>query len=93
MKVKHVTLNANQSTKVTLPAKTGEVLVKNFTEGDLLVSIEKEDFTENYVKIPAQMAEVLTECELKSSTRSHFFDDLYLKSVAGGEVEIRCLKV
>ncbi len=92
MKVKHVVLEADVSTKVTLPVKSGEVLVKNFTDGDLLISIEEEDFTENYVKIPAQMAEVITECELKSSSRSYFFDDLYLKSVAGGEVEIRCLK-
>lgn len=93
MKVKHITLNANSPTKVTLPVKTGEVLVKNFTEGDLLVSIEKEDFTENYVKIPAQMAEVLTESESKSGSPYYYFDDLYFQSSVGGEVEIRCLKV
>lgn len=92
MNVRHITLEAGVATKVTLPVKSGEVLVKNFTEGDLLVSIEKEDFTENYVKIPAQMAEVINECELKSSSSAYFFDDLYLKSIAGGEVEIRCLK-
>ena len=92
MKVKHVTLDQNVSTKVTLPAKTGEVLVKNFTEGDLLLSIEKEDFTENYVKIPAKMAEVINECEFKSGSQYYYFDDLYVKSMSGGEIEIRCLK-
>lgn len=92
MNVIHVTLNPGVSTKVTLPVKSGEVLVKNFTAGDLLVSVEKEDFDNNYIKILANMAEVVNECELKSSSRSYFFDDLYLKSTVGGEVEIRCLK-
>ena len=92
MKVTHVTLSPG-ITKVTLPSKTGEILVKNFTSGDLLVAIEKEDFLENYVTIPTMMGEVLSECAIHSSTRSYFFDDVYLKSTVGGEVEIRCLKV
>ena len=93
MNVTHVTLSPGAKTPVKLASKTGEILVKNFTNGDLLVSIEKEDFEKNYVKIPALMAEVLSECSTHSSTRSYFFDDVYLKSTAGGEVEIRCLKV
>lgn len=93
MKVTHITLQPDVVTPVKLPAKTGEILVKNFTTGDLLVSIEKEDFTDNYVIIPALMGEVLSECAIHSSTRSYFFDDVYLKSSVGGEVEIRCLKV
>lgn len=92
MKVVHKTLEAGVSTKITLPVKSGEVLVKNFTGGDLLVSIEKEDFDNNYVRIPSLTAEVINECELKSTSRSYFFDNLYLKSTAPGEVEIRCLK-
>lgn len=93
MKVKHITIEADVSTHVKLPTKSGEVLVKNLTNGDLMVCIETEDFTENYVKIPALTAEVLSECSTHSSTRSYFFDDLYLKGTTGGEVEIRCLKV
>ena len=93
MKVTHITLEPDVVTPVKLPSKTGEILVKNFTTGDLLVCIEKEDFTDNYVTIPTLMGEVLSECSTHSSTRSYFFDDVYLKSSAGGEVEIRCLKV
>lgn len=93
MKVKHVNLEANTSTHVKLPCKTGEILVKNFTGGDLLVCIEKEDFSENYVKIPAMTAEKLNYSEGYSTSKYHFFDDLYLKSVGGGEVEIRCIKI
>lgn len=93
MNVKHVTLSPDVSTHVKLPSKSGMILVKNFTTGDLLVSIEKEDFTDNYVIIPTLTGEVLSECSTHSSTRSYFFDDVYLKSSAGGEVEIRCLKV
>lgn len=93
MKVTHITLEPDVVTPVKLPSKTGEILVKNFSTGDLLVSIEKEDFTDNYVTIPAQMGEVLSECSTHSSTRSYFFDDVYLKSTVGGDVEIRCLKV
>jgi hypothetical protein len=93
MKVTHVTLQPDVATPVKLLCKTGEILVKNFTTGDLLVSIEKEDFTDNYVVIPSLMGEVLSECSTHSSTRSYFFDDVYLKSSVGGEVEIRCLKV
>ena len=92
MKVVHKTLEAGVSTKITLPVPSGEVLVNNFTGGDLLVSIETEDFDNNYVRIPSLTAEVINECELKSSSRSYFFDDLYLKSTVAGEVEIRCLK-
>ena len=92
MNVVHKTLEAGVSTKITLPVKSGEVLVKNFTGGDLLVSIEKEDYDNDYVRIPSLMGEVINECELKSSSRSYFFDDLYLKSTVSGEVEIRCLK-
>ena len=93
MKVTHITLSPGVTTLAKLASKTGEILVKNFTEGDLLVSIEKEDFNQNYVTIPARMGEVLSECSTHSSTRSYFFDDVYLKSNVGGEVEIRCLKV
>ena len=93
MKVTHITLEPDVVTPVKLPSKTGEILVKNFTTEDLLVCIEKEDFTDNYVTIPSLTAEVLSECATHSSTRSYFFDDVFLKSSAGGEVEIRCLKV
>ena len=93
MKVTHVTLEPGVVTPVKLASKTGEILVKNFTSGDLLVCIEEEDFDNNYVRIPAMMGEALSECSTHSSTRSYFFDDLYLKSDVGGEVEIRCLKV
>ena len=93
MKVTHKTLEPDVVTPVKLPSKTGEILVKNFTTGDLLVSIEKDDFMDNYVIIPALMGEVLCECATRSSTRSQYFDDVYLKSSVGGEVEIRCLKV
>ena len=93
MKVTHVTIEPDVVTPVKLPAKTGEILVKNFTTGDLLVSIEKDDFTDNYVIIPSLMGEVLSENTTHASTRLYFFDDVYLKSSVGGEVEIRCLKV
>ena len=93
MNVRHITLEAGVATKVTLPVKSGEVLVKNFTEGDLLVCIEKADYKENYIRIPALMVEVVFDCELKTTSPSYFFDELYVKSVVGGEVEIRCTKM
>lgn len=92
MNVTHINLSAGVPTKVTLPVKSGEVLIKNFTAGNLLVSVEKEDFDNNYIKIPSLMAEVVNECELKSTSHAYFFDDLYLKSDVDGEVEIRCIK-
>ena len=93
MKVTHITVEPDVVTPVKLPKATGEILVKNFTTGDLLVSIENDGFTEDYVIIPSLMGEVLSECTTHSSTRSYFFDDVYLKSSVGGEVEIRCLKI
>lgn len=91
MKVSHVTITANTPTRVKLPAPSGKVLIKNFTSGDIKVSIESEDFDENYVKIPALMAEVVHECESKSTSPAYFFDDVYLLGSGNGEVEIRCL--
>lgn len=73
--------------------KTGEILVKNFSDGDLLVNIEKDDFANDYVRIPAMMGELLNENELHSSTKAYFFDDLYLNSTVGGDVEIRCIRM
>lgn len=93
MKVTHVILEPNTITHVKLPVKTGSVLVKNFTDGDLLVNIESDDFTENYVKIPAMMGELLTENELKSANKYHFFDELYVNATVGGEIELRCIKM
>lgn len=92
MRIKHVVLEPGIATAVKLPCKAGEILVKNFSSGDLLVSIEKEDFTEEYAKIPGMSAEVLNISETISASKSYFFDDVYLKSTLGGEVEIRCLK-
>ena len=37
--------------------------------------------------------EVVFDCELKTTSPSYFFDELYVKSVVGGEVEIRCTKM
>ena len=91
MKVSHVTITNDTPMKVKLPAPSGKVLVKNFTNGDLKVSIETEDFDENYVTIPPLMAEVVHECETKSSSPMYFFDDVHLLGSASGEVEIRCL--
>lgn len=91
MQVKHIDLQANTNTHVKLTKKTGRILVKNLTTGDLLVSINKEDFAENYVKIPAMTAEVLFENDLQTTSKPYFFDDVYLTSTIGGEVEIRSL--
>lgn len=93
MQVKHITLEPNTATHVKLEKKAGEILVKNRTSGDLLVSIEKEDFNENYVNIPSMMGEVLTENTRYAASKPYFFDDIYLKSSDGGEVEIRSLTI
>ena len=93
MRVTHVTVEANTPTLVTLPVMTGEVLVKNLTSADLLVSLKEEDFAENYVKIPTMTAEVLCDSVTHATTKAYFFNKIYLKAVTRGEVEIRCLKL
>ncbi len=91
MQVTHVTLDVDVVKHVELPKKAGAIIVKNLTSGDLLVSICKEDFTNNYVKIPSMMGEELFKNELYSASKPYFFKDVYLKSSDGGEVEIRSL--
>lgn len=91
MKVIHVDIIGNTSKKVKLPTPSGKILVKNFTSGELKVCIETKDFDENYVKIPALTAEIISDCESKSASPAYFFDDVFLLGSENGEVEIRCL--
>lgn len=93
MRVKHITLSPGATTPVKLACKSGEILVKNLTNGNLMVAIEREDFEDCYVTIPPLTGEVLCRCANNAHSPAYFFDDVLLKSEIGGEVEIRCLVV
>lgn len=60
MYVEHVDTVANKGISVTLPVNSYSILVKNFTNGDIRISLNSGYDTNNFILIPPNYSQEIT---------------------------------
>lgn len=76
-------------TEFKFDVKSYDFLVKNLTDGDILVSFNEFDENKN-IKIPAFMSQVIT-MNVNHKISEYLTDTLTIKTAIEGEVEVQCL--
>lgn len=93
MEVKRINTNKDEVTEFNFDVLASEFAIKNFTDSNILVCLG--DFDENKtVKVPSMFLEIVSNNFNKDITNytTKLYKKITVKSEAGGEVEIRCLK-
>ena len=90
MIVKQMTLMAGVETEVIFSEPHHRFLVKNFSDGDVKVSLNDHIVDNNFAIIPAQSWEKICNNE-KNCWDVFAADKMYLNSESGGAVEVRVL--
>ena len=91
MYVEHVDTVANSATNITLPIKSYSILVKNFTNGDVRITLNGNYDSKNFILIPPNYCQEIYinkrhELEYKINKIS-----LYPESSQTLGVEVQCL--
>ena len=91
MYVVHVDTVANTVANITLPVKSYSILVKNFTNGDIRITLNVNYDGKNFIIIPANYSQEITinkrhELEYKIKSVS-----IYNESSQALGVEVQCL--
>ena len=60
MYVEHVDTVANKDVSITLPIKSYSILVKNFTNGDIRISLNSGYDSNNFILIPPNYSQEIT---------------------------------
>lgn len=87
-KVNRQTLTAATWTAFEFDVKSREFVVKNFTEDDILVSLEANDQDDESILIKAGMAEVIYATKVSESPEA-YYDTVYVKAAEAGDVEVQ----
>lgn len=92
MYVVHVDTVANAVANIALPVKSYSILVKNFTDGDIRITLGEKYNQNNYILIPSQCSQELTIN--KRNELEYKFDKvgIYSESSNANGVEIQCIK-
>ena len=93
MYVEHYDTRANSTLNIKLPIKSYSILVKNFTNGDIRITLNKiyDTDEDNYILIPANYSQELTinkrhELDYKINRIS-----IHAESTQALGVEVQCL--
>ena len=91
MYVEHVDAIANSDVTVTLPIQSYSILVKNFTNGDIRISLNSGYDSNNFILIPPNYSQEITinkrhELEYKINKIA-----IYPESSQALGVEVQCL--
>lgn len=91
MYVEHVDTVANKGISVTLPVKSYSILVKNFTNGDIRITLNGDYDSKNFILIPPNYCQEITinkrhELEYKINKIS-----IFCESTQALGVEVQCL--
>lgn len=91
MKVLRKNVTANSTTQFNFANLQGySFLVKNLTNGDILVCFDEFDENAN-IKIPAYMSQTITQ-NVNHTNSNYATDTIVVKAVEEGEVEVQCLE-
>ncbi len=90
MKLLRKTIQANDITEFKFDVKAYTFLVKNLTDGDILVCFDEFDETTN-IKIPAEKGQPITQ-NTNHNDSNYATDILKIKGSIEGEVEVQCLE-
>ena len=91
MYVEHVDTVANKGISVALPVKSYSILVKNFSNGDVRITLNGNYDSKNFILIPANYCQEITinkrhELEYKINKIS-----IFCESTQALGVEVQCL--
>lgn len=90
MKIERVTLTSNVQSNVKFDVKGFKFLVKNFTSGDIYVSLDDDLVNKDIaIKIPSNTAQ---ECLIHELTALKYSTDtVRILGDNAGEVEVQCV--
>ena len=91
MYVEHFDTTANRAIDYTLPVKSYSILVKNFTNGDVRITLNDQYDGENFILIPPNYSQEITinkrhELEYKINKISIYSESTQLQGV-----EVQCI--
>ena len=91
MYVEHYDTASNRIINATLPVKSYSILVKNFTNGDIRITLNEKYTIKNFILIPPNYSQEITinkrhELEYKIETIS-----IYTETSQMQGVEVQCL--
>lgn len=89
MKLLRKTIQANSITEFKFDVNAYTFLVKNLTNGDILVCFDEFDETTN-IKIPARKGQAVTQ-NTNHTDSKYATNTLKVKGSIEGEVEVQCL--
>ena len=89
MEIFHINLNANTEQKIVFSRPVNEILIKNFTTGNVKVSVGMKNFDNGYIKVPAETAELISYNNLKKASSFYSFDEIWITADANSEIEVR----
>lgn len=90
MRVKQVELNG--LTKVEFTTKSCEWLVKNFTDGDIYVSFDKDAPQDEWIKIQSGMGQVVVENTVVKDFINFTYKAIYVNGTGTIEVQQLCYR-
>lgn len=88
--VNRQTLTASTWTEFAFPVKSREFCIKNFTEDDILVSLEAGSTDAESILIKAGMGEIIYATK-ESTSPEAFYDKIYVKAAEAGVVEVQAI--
>lgn len=89
MEIFHLNLNANAEQKIVFSRPVNEILIKNFSTGNVKVSVGMKNFDNEYIKVPAETAELISYNNLKKASNFYSFDEIWITTDANSEIEVR----
>ena len=92
MYVEHYDTTANSVLNITLPVKSYSILVKNFTNGDIRITLNGTYNENNYILIPSQCSQELTINKRNELEYKFNKVGIYSESSNANGVEIQCIK-
>ena len=92
MYVEHFDTTANSAINYTLPVKSYSILVKNFSDGDIRITLNNKYNQNNYILIPSQCSQELTINKRNELEYKFGKVGIYSESSNPNGVEIQCIK-
>lgn len=92
MYVEHVDTIANTGVSVTLPVESYSILVKNFSDGDIRITLNDKYNQNNYILIPSQCSQELTINKRNELEYKFGKVGIYSESSNPNGVEVQCIK-
>lgn len=92
MYVEHVDTVANSGVSITLPVESYAILVKNFTDGDIRLTLGDNYNQNNYILIPSQCSQELTINKRNELEYKFNKVGIYSENSKTNGVEVQCIK-